>query len=109
MQRRELHNKLEALRVDHSKENINKQTNYRQKPQTGGRTKAGTSTISSSASNDDEREDSSTDEEPSTSRSNGRIQKLCHSCETMKAEKMSNESEFVKMKMNIKFLNKVNC
>ncbi|XP_055536213.1 myosin-2 heavy chain-like [Wyeomyia smithii] len=121
IQRRELHEKLEALRINQSTEILTKQGRCKKKPQNTRLVKEDTTTRSSSASNedgkrndrfydadddDDRREDSSTEEEQSSSKTSGRVQKLCDSCETMKAEKTANETEFVKMKMNIKLLNK---
>ncbi|XP_053686876.1 cilia- and flagella-associated protein 58-like [Sabethes cyaneus] len=111
IQRRELHEKLEALRMNVSKENLEKPGKSRKKTQPTRSAKDESTTRSSSVSNeydrtDDGRDDTSTEDEPSTSKNIDRVKKLCHSCETMKLEMVANESEFVKMKMNIKFLNK---
>ncbi|EAT36022.1 AAEL011864-PA [Aedes aegypti] len=127
-QRQELHDKLKALR------NSQKQKESREKRDDGkvvgqrrvaSRKVESTSTRSSSSSNnrhedgyDEDRDEVSStidddddDDEhggPSTStRYRPKSAKPCHSCETLKAEKVANESEFVKMKMDIKFLHKV--
>ncbi|XP_062549580.1 X-linked retinitis pigmentosa GTPase regulator-interacting protein 1-like isoform X2 [Armigeres subalbatus] len=119
-QRHELHEKLKALR------NSQKQKQSREK-RVGGKAETqkrpaskkvdSTTTRSSSSSNnrnddgyDEDRDEvsSSTDEDdgPGTSSSNPKPTKACNGCEVLKAEKMANESEFVKMKMDIKFLHK---
>ncbi|XP_021696068.1 cingulin-like protein 1 isoform X2 [Aedes aegypti] len=125
-QRQELHDKLKALRYSQ------KQKESREKRDDGkvvgqrrvaSRKVESTSTRSSSSSNnrhedgyDEDRDEVSStiddddDDEhggPSTStRYRPKSAKPCHSCETLKAEKVANESEFVKMKMDIKFLHK---
>ncbi|XP_055631122.1 protein fantom-like [Toxorhynchites rutilus septentrionalis] len=113
-QRRELHGKLENLRKCQRKESQDTQTGFERRSQSARRTKEDT-TRSTSSPNDgigleyDEDKDlvSSTDEDSCSGKSDAKPQsKPCHGCAALQAEKMSNEAEFVKMKLNIKFLNK---
>lgn len=117
-QRRELHEKLEALRKNQKIGSREKRTSYlRVRPQSAHQAKEGPSTRPTSASNgeDEDRYDedrdvvssSSTEDESSTSKGEpSKPAKSCSSCHSLKAEKMASETEFMKMKMNIKFLHK---
>lgn len=114
-QRRELHGKLETLRKCQRKESQDTQAEFKIRSQSARRGKEET-TRSTTSSNGgleieyDEDKDvaSSTDEESCSRKSDPKpTSKPCHSCESLQAEKMSNESEFMKMKLNIKFLHKV--
>ncbi|XP_062705305.1 protein lava lamp [Aedes albopictus] len=121
-QRQELHEKLKALRNNQKKKESRKKRDAGKGSAQRRKGVESSTTRSSSSTNhrddedgyDEDRDEvsSTTDEDvehggPSTS---ARIQpktvKSCHSCESLKAEKVANESEFVKMKMDIKFLHK---
>ncbi|XP_065086840.1 uncharacterized protein LOC135708667 [Ochlerotatus camptorhynchus] len=127
VQRQELREKLEALRKSQKKESREKRDGDKVRSQSAHRRpshrKEEITTRSSASSNngdevgyDEDRDEASSvateddgdDGEGSCSygKRNPKSAKACRSCDTLKAEKMANESEFVKMKMNIKFLHK---
>ncbi|XP_058456910.1 CAP-Gly domain-containing linker protein 1-like [Malaya genurostris] len=117
-QRRELHEKLEALRKNDRKDYRGKRENYKQRHHNVRRPKEEqTTTMSASMSNDnddalrygDDRSvvDSSTEDDRTSSRSSHhKGSKSCRNCKILKGENATNEAELVKMKIDLKFSNK---
>ncbi|EDS40817.1 conserved hypothetical protein [Culex quinquefasciatus] len=121
-QRRELREKLEALRKNQKKESREKRETYTKvRSQSARRLKESTTTRSSpSTSNEDDEvgydedrdqvssseEDQEQDESNSSKGEPSKPAKPCSGCQSLQAEKLANESEFVKMKLSIKFMHK---
>lgn len=122
-QRRELREKLEALRKNQKKESREKRESYTKvRSQSARRLKESTTTRTSpSTSNEDDEvgydedrdqvssseEDQEQDESNSSKGEPSKPAKPCSGCQSLQAEKLANESEFVKMKLSIKFMHKV--
>ncbi|XP_058829187.1 CAP-Gly domain-containing linker protein 1-like [Topomyia yanbarensis] len=117
-QRRELHDKLEALRRSDGKSSREKREDYNQRYRSARRPKEEQpTTTAASVSNDNGNEryfganrstvDSSSEDDRTSSRSSDhKGPKSCRNCEKLKEEKIANEAEYVKMKIDMKFLNK---